>query len=165
MTVYHVATSGYISVEFRGWKGALDSLVETLETGSRIERREAIRALEIENLKLPQVDIPMEHHYVNRMYWRERPVKKGWVITTKIHKEAGITVILKGQLVFITEEGWTRVTAPAMFETHPGTKRVIFVEEDAIFSTIHPNFEDSRDPDELEARITAPDFDFLEVTP
>ena len=142
---------------------ALTNLLWAMQEGTRQDRRMAIAKFEEENAKLPQVDIPLEHHFINKMYWRERPIKAGWAITTKIHREAGITVILYGSLLFMTEEGFTRIKGPAMFETHPGTKRVILVEEDALFSTIHPNFEDTRDVDALEARITAPDFSFLEV--
>jgi hypothetical protein len=142
---------------------ALQNLIDVTREGGRIERRNAIQAFELENLKLPQVDIPLHNHFVNGMYWRERPVKKGTIITTHIHREANITVIPFGSLVIVSEEEVVRIVGPAMFETHPGTKRVILVEEDSVFSTIHPNPLDVRDVDELEARLTSPDFSFLEL--
>jgi hypothetical protein len=96
------------------------------------------------------------------MYWREILNPKGCIIVTKIHREPNISVITKGRLGCITENGLEVLEAPAMFETVPGTKRILYAQEETIFHTIHPNPLDLRDIDELERRIIAPDFQSLE---
>ena len=143
---------------------AYQTLVEVTKFGSRIERREAIQRFEDALLTLPQItEKHLSHKFVNKMYWRERLLLKGEVHTTMIHKEDGISVILTGRIVVITEEIAVEITAPAMFETKAGTKRIIFVEEDCLFNTVHPNPTDCRDIEALEERLATTDFSFMEV--
>lgn len=144
------------------WSDAIAGLFRAVKTGNRLERRNAIALVESETLKLPQVDQPLKHRFVNGMYWREIHNPKGCIITTRIHREPNISVITKGRLACITEDGLEILEAPAMFETKPGTKRVLYAQEDVTFHTIHPNPLELRDIAALEARITAPDFDALD---
>ena len=153
-----------IAARMVSFQQAYQTLVEVTKPGSRIERRDAIQKFEDALLTLPQVDQPLKHHFVNKMYWREIFNPKGCIITTKIHGEPNISVILQGRLLCITEDSVSILQAPMMFETKPGTKRVLYAEEDTIFCTIHPNPEDLRDIEALEARIIAPTFEVLEVS-
>ena len=146
----------------KSWTDAVVGLFKSVKDGTRLDRRAAIALVEEETLKLPQVDQPLNHYFANGLYWREIFNPKGCIITTKIHGEQNISVITKGRLSCITEEGLEILEAPMMFITKPGTKRVLYAQTDVIFNTIHPNPTDSRDIEELEARIIAPDFESLE---
>ena len=153
-----------IAARMASFQQAYQTLVEVTKSGSRIERRDAIQKFEDALLTLPQVtEKHLSHKFVNKMYWRERLLLKGEVHTTMIHKEDGISVILTGIVVVITEEIAVRIIAPAMFETKAGTKRIIFVEEDCLFNTVHPNPSDCRDIEALEERLATTDFSFMEV--
>jgi hypothetical protein len=48
--------------------------------------------------------------------------------------------------------------APASFISEPGTKRVVFTHEDAIWTTIHPNPTDETDLKKLEDMFTSLDY-------
>lgn len=146
----------------KSWTDAVASLFYAVKHGTKMDRRAAIQLVEDETLKLPQVDQPLNHYFANGLYWREIFNPKGCIITTKIHGEQNISIITKGRLGCITEDGEEILEAPAMFITKPGTKRVLYAQEDTIFNTVHPNPTNSRDIEELEARIIAPSFEYLE---
>lgn len=147
-----------------GTQNAFKALSEALSSGAgRMELRKGIQNLEYELMKLPQTEQPITHQFTDGLYLRTIINPKGCVIVTKIHREPNVSTILKGKLLCITEDGLETLTAPAQFITKPGTKRVLFSEEETVFSTTHPNPENITDLDELEARIIAPDFESVEM--
>lgn len=132
-------------------RAAIDSVKTTLE------------AFEINQAFLQHYeDRLLTHHFANGLYAREAILEKGTIGVTAIHEEENISVMIKGKLGIVTEDkGAVILEGPAVFKTPSGTRRLIFVMEDAIFVTVHPNPQNSRDTAALIARITAKDFNEL----
>lgn len=148
-----------------GVTGAINALGNALSRGAdRMEMRAAIQQVEQEMLKCPQTEQPLTHQFLPGLYLRTIINPKGSVVMTKIHREPNISTVLKGKLLCITEDGMETLTAPMQFITKPGTKRVLFAEEETLFSTTHPNPLNLTDIEALEDRIIAPDFETIETT-
>lgn len=139
--------------------GALGALMDAVHAGTRESRRHAIAALEAAMSKCPQVEQPVEHNFVPGLYARKIFNPKDSLIVTKEHRQANFSFILRGRLGVITEEGMKILEAPAFFATQPGTKRVLYSQEDTEFVTVHPNPDNVEDLRVLEARIIGPLFD------
>lgn len=103
----------------------------------RLDRREQIAWLEQELLREPQVECPVTERLCDGMYLREMTIPKGTVLTGKIHIREHVSVILKGDITIVTEEGTRRIVAPCILISPPGTKRVGFAHEDTTWTTIH----------------------------
>ncbi len=130
--------------------GALKVL---LQAGSTEARREAIGALEQVMAQFPQVEQPLTHHFNEGQYAREIFNPKGSLIVTKTHKQGNFSFIPSGRLLVISEDGQKELSAGMFFATKPGTKRLIYALEDTRFVTVHPNFSNTHDLEELERQI------------
>lgn len=142
---------------------ALGVLFEALQTGTRETRRAAMSHLEEAMSKCPQVEQPLEHNFVPGLYARKIFNPKGSLIVTKEHKQANFSFVLQGRLGVITEDGMKTLEAPAFFATQPGTKRVLYAQEDTVFVTVHPNPDSTEDLAVLESRIIGGLFDEVEA--
>ena len=104
---------------------------------------------------------PLKHTFVDGMYVREIFMPKGYLTTSKIHKLSHPYFITKGEVSVLTEEGVVRIKAPFSGITQPGTKRVIYIHEDCVWITVHPNPDNKEDLSKIEERIIAKTFDEL----
>ena len=90
----------------------------------------------IENLDPVNIDIT--HLFTKGMYIRQMLAPKGAIITSKIHKTQHPYILSQGSLMIWQENGeWVKVKAPHMGTTEPGTRRVVSVLEDCIWTTFH----------------------------
>lgn len=132
-----------------------------------LSRRQAIMGLQSAILALPaegapvvQVaseTCPVRHHFAPGSYGREMFLPKGLVVVGKIHKHAHVNVISQGRVrVFTEQEGILELKAPLTFVSSPGTKRVVEVLEDTVWTTIHVT--DSTDLAEIEREVITTDF-------
>lgn len=80
---------------------------------------------------------PLKHTFSDGLYIREIFMPKGQLFTTGIHKQEHPYFIQKGKVRVLTEDGMQHITAPYNGITKPGTKRVIYTEEDTIWITVH----------------------------
>jgi len=88
--------------------------------------------------KLPPVDCPLTHRFTPGLYIREIFMPKGTLLTSKIHKTEHPYVISKGRVsVWIDGVGVVQLSAPHCGITKPGTRRVIYVHEDCVWTTFH----------------------------
>ena len=79
------------------------------------------------------------HHFSPGIYAREMRAPKGTLITSYTHKTEYLAICLKGSMaVWSLPSGVTkRIDAPAIVHTQPGTRRVGYVYEDAVWFSIH----------------------------
>lgn len=98
---------------------------------SKVNRAEAVM------LTMPQVEMPVKHHFSQGVYARELFIPKGTVLTGKIHKYPQLNILSKGELSVLTEDGIKRVKAPFHVVSPAGTKRIAFAHEDSVWTTIH----------------------------
>lgn len=101
---------------------------------------------------LDQVDCPETHHFAPGQYAREIFIPAGVVLTGAVHTTAHLTVVAKGRIKLMTEDGVQEVCAPAVLFSKPGLKRAGFALEDTVFITFHPT--DETDPDKIIEQIT-----------
>lgn len=97
--------------------------------------RESIDQLEQAMLAMPQQAMECLHHFAPGIYVRELHIPAGTTLTGAIHKHRHINIVSKGRIEVATENGTTTITAPCVFVSPPGTKRVGFAHEDTIWIT------------------------------
>lgn len=114
--------------------------------------RQKVNALEAMMLTMPQVDMPVRHHFCPQgVYARELHIPAGAILTGKVHKYWQLNIMSKGELSVLTEDGIVRVKAPFTVVSPPGTKRVAFAHEDTVWTTVHAT--DETDVDKIEAHF------------
>jgi len=119
--------------------------------GSMDEKVDQLEAYMVENF--PIINCPLVHRFTEGLYVREIFMPAGSLITSKIHKTQHQYFILKGSVsVWIDEGEEIFLEAPYIGVTQPGTRRVLYVWEDCIWATSHPN-PDNETLEEIEERI------------
>ncbi len=117
-----------------------------------IKPKKLLDELELAMSEFPIQECPLNHTFVEGMYIREIFMPKGTLITSKIHKTRHPYEITKGKvLVRINEEEWEHLEAPYMGITESGTRRVLYILEDTLWTTYH--LTDKKTVDEVEADI------------
>lgn len=143
-------------------------------TDVALPARERILRLQDALAQMPTIEpvCPVKHHFAPGQYAREifvpahpDPEQPGLyaVVIGKIHIHAHVNVVSQGRCIVFTEDGLVEIKAPATFISSPGTKRVVTVVEDLIWTTVHNNPTDTRDLAVLERELIAPDYAALEV--
>ena len=99
-------------------------------------------ALSIEQAKndgeLQTVETPIIHYHTKDLYGRRIVVPTGSVFTTRVHKSDHISVMLRGRITIVDQDGnKADITAPDAFVTKQGTHRVVYVHDEVEFMTVH----------------------------
>lgn len=116
--------------------------------------------LEIDRLQLklsemPPLECPVIHSFTPGLYSREITMPKGAMIVSKIHKTEHPFVVSKGHAAVWTEDkGVVQIRAPYFGITKPGTRRVLFIHQECVWTTFHPTT--LTDVDAIEAAIIEP---------
>ena len=91
----------------------------------------------VDNLNL--IDCPLVHRFSDGMYIREIFMLAGSLVTSKIHNTNHPYTISKGKaMVAIDGSDWVELSAPYTGITEAGTRRVLYILEDCIWTTYHP---------------------------
>lgn len=88
-------------------------------------------------LKMPQVELPVIHHFFHKGYGREMHIPAGTMLTGKVHKETSLNILLEGEIALLTPEGEKRVSAPYVVVSPPKTKRLGYAYTDCRWICIH----------------------------
>lgn len=129
----------------------MEETKEIAEVKLKNERIDELEKTMLDNF--PMVNCPLNHRFTNGLYVREIFMPAGSLITSKIHKTQHQYFILKGSVsVWIDEGEEVYLEAPYIGVTEPGTRRVLYVHEDCIWATAHPN-PDNENEIEIEERI------------
>lgn len=145
-------------------------------TRERAELRAKIRSLEmimkspdfdLESLGLERLDgedpCMLTHRFTKGIYVREFKMKAGSIIVSKLHAQEHICIISAGKAVVTTESGTQVIEAPCTFISPAGSKRVLLIVEDMVWSTIHRC--DGTDVEKLEALLIIPEPDDYRALP
>jgi len=100
---------------------------------------------------------PLKHSYGDGCYIREIFMRKGMLLTSKIHKKQHPYFVLSGDVSVYSDTGTVRIKAPYYGITEPGTKRVLYTHEDTVWVTVHVT--DKKDLKDIEEEIIAKTFD------
>lgn len=109
--------------------------------------------------QLEQVELETEHHFAPGVYVRELRIPAGVVLTGKIHRFETMNILAAGTIRVTTDDGVKEITAPAIFNSAPGTKKAGFAVTDVVFLNVHPTEE--TDVDVIENHFIAPSFEAL----
>lgn len=101
---------------------------------------------------------PLKHWLAPGIYAREIHLPAQTLVVGRIHRHRHFNIISQGKITCYTEFGLETLEAPASFISEPGTKRVVYTHEDAIWTTIHPNPTNETDIATLEDMFTALDY-------
>jgi hypothetical protein len=117
------------------------------------------------------------HKFTDGMYIREIFMPAGSLITSKIHKTEHPYIVSYGKAaVSIDGDDWDEITAPYTGITIPGTRRVLYIIEDCIWTTFHrvdgmkseynnlDNEEKEKIVEKIEENILEPHLNYLTGT-
>ena len=99
------------------------------------------------------------HNFTDGIYIRTVYMKAGSLITGKIHNKEHTVIVSSGAASIVSEDsGSNYLQAPAIFISPPGVKRLLFIHDDMVFTTVHPNPSNTRNIAQLEAELMAKDY-------
>ena len=116
------------------------------------DARDKAVGFESELLKLPQIQLPLQHYFSRGVYAREMTCPAGTAITGRIHKYSQINILSKGKVSVLTDDGVITVSAPYTLVAQPGAKRAFYVHEEAVWTTICGT--QTTDIEQLEQELT-----------
>lgn len=94
-----------------------------------------------------QIDFPVIHRFTPGLYIREIYMPAEALILSKIHLTQHPFVISKGSVyVKMKDDEWELLEAPYTGITYPGTRRILSIKEDCIWTTFHPTDIEPMDP-------------------
>lgn len=103
----------------------------------------------------------LKHTFVPGCYAREITMPTGILVIGRIHRHEHLNVISKGRCVVLTEFGTEELVAPCTFVSRAGTKRVVHVLEETVWTTFHLTNE--TDVDKIVREVTAETYDEIEL--
>jgi hypothetical protein len=106
----------------------------------------------------------LRHIFTEKQYVREITMKKGSIIVSRKHKTQHPFIVSKGVVtVFTPGVGINILEAPYLGVTEAGTKRLLYINEETVWTTIHVNEKEERCPDKIVVEITeVEEFEFEE---
>jgi hypothetical protein len=126
----------------------MEDLIKKIKANGTLDELESVM---LENF--PIINCPLVHRFTEGLYVREIFMPAGSLITSKIHKTQHQFFILKGAVSVWTNEGEeVYLEAPYIGTTEPGTRRLLYIWEDCIWATSHPN-PDNETVEQIEERI------------
>lgn len=112
---------------------------------------EAVRALEREMLKLPQVDLDTTHLVHGGLYARTIMIPAGTVLTGALTNCDNVCVMC-GDITVTTDDGTLRLTGYHVIPARAGSKRAGVAHADTMWTTILQT--DELEIDRIEAQMT-----------
>lgn len=107
----------------------------------------------------------LRHLFCHNMYIREITMNKGAIIVSRKHKTQHPFTVSKGVVtVFIPGVGLQLIKAPYTGITQPNTKRLLYINEETVWTTYHVNLTGETNPDQIVVDITEPEeIEFDEI--
>ena len=96
-----------------------------------------ILRIEQEILKMPQVELPIEHYQIDGVYARSMFIPAGTILTGKIHNFESIAILAKGRIRITNGTESYIISEGHIMVDKPGVKRLGYAETDVIFITVH----------------------------
>lgn len=88
--------------------------------------------------KLPQIECPVKHFFAPGVYVREIFMPAGSIVIGKIHKTEHFNIIERGRCLIRHDDGQVDVLqAPLTFVSKAGVQKILYIEEDTVWKTIH----------------------------
>jgi hypothetical protein len=81
-----------------------------------------------------QAKMPLKHYFQPGVYIREIFMPAGTYVIGKTHKTQHFNIVQTGKLKMISPE---TLIAPCTFVSQAGVQKVLYIEEDTVWSTVH----------------------------
>lgn len=102
-----------------------------------------------------QTRCPLLHIFTPGLYSRTIFMPAHTLIVSKKHKTRHQFILSKGKaMVRVNDDQWEEIIAPWVGVTEPGTRRVLLIGEDCVWTTVHATDIVPED-DSIEARVMA----------
>ena len=98
---------------------------------------EAINRLEEELLPLGSIDVKTDHLIAGGVYARQVTVPAGCLAIGHAHKFDCINIVSSGSVSVVIDGVVTKVSAPGFFVSPALTRKIGYVHEDLIWTTVH----------------------------
>jgi mannose-6-phosphate isomerase-like protein (cupin superfamily) len=115
-----------------------------------------IELLEKYLLTLPQTDTPVAHDFSDGLYARTMFIPEGTLAVGAVHSSESFLFVRYGEATIWTEDSETRIHVGMMIKGKVGVKRVAYAHMDTLFTTVHANPNNEKDPDKLWSLYTVP---------
>lgn len=102
---------------------------------------------------------PLNHNFGDGLYVRTIHMSKGDIFVSKLHKTNHPYFVTMGSCLVWDGEKSVAIKSPFSGFTEAGTKRVLFILEDCVWTTVHATKE--TDLEKIEDEIIAKDYDSL----
>lgn len=126
-----------------------------------LDETDNIARLQAALLTLPQYEPKTQHYFCNGMYLRTVWSPAGSVIVGKRHLTEHFYAVLSGRVIVVTGKDQKELDAtkngPQILTCPIGTKRAVYVIEDAWRMNVHLNVENVTDLDRLEELLIEDD--------
>jgi quercetin dioxygenase-like cupin family protein len=105
---------------------------------------------------------PLEHTFADGIYIRQMSMNKDSLVVGAVHNHLHVWFLISGKITVSIEMGSIEYTAPCYVLAAPGTKRVIYANEDSVFVNVHKNPSNNQNIEELESEIVSATFEDYE---
>ena len=103
-----------------------------------------------------------KHTFADGIYVRQMTIAKDEMIIGAIHKHLHVWILLSGCKTVLTNGELKEYKAPCTVLSEPGVKRIIYGNEESIFTNVHKNPTNTEDIKELEKQIIALNYEEYE---
>jgi hypothetical protein len=117
--------------------------------------KDKTRVLVQELSKLPQSPMPLKHYFSPGVYVREIFMSAASIVIGKVHKTEHLNIIQRGRVEIFDESGIFTLQGPITFTSKAGVQKVLYIQEDTVWSTVHVTEE--TDLEKLECELIEPD--------
>ncbi len=100
-----------------------------------------------------EASMPVHHRFTPGVYTRTIHMPAGCVVIGHLHRTQHENVILSGRAIVVMNGERVEVQAGDAIVSEAGVRKVLFIEEDCKWMTIHPNPENERDISTLEEHL------------
>jgi hypothetical protein len=105
---------------------------------------------------------PLKHSFADGIYVRQMSMDKDSSVIGAIHNHLHVWFLLTGNISVVTEKAVEDYIAPCYVIATPGTKRVIYANEDSIFVNVHKNPSNTENIQELEGELVSRNYEEYE---
>lgn len=114
---------------------------------------------EVVTRDLPQIEIPIEHHFDHGVYARKMTSPAMTIISGRVHRHGHLCMVLRGHIrVFDGVHGGVvrDLRGGDVFSSQPNARRMLYSVEETVFITVHRT--DKTTADEVEEEIFMPSW-------
>ena len=129
------------------------SALNHLGITTRDEYKEWIDCAIDQMLHAKQEEAPVVHRFSPGVYAREIFMPAGTVVVGHIHKTKHLNIVLSGEATVMIDGQIVSISAPCVFESEAGVRKVLLIEEDMRWMTIHANPSECQDVVKLEEEL------------